>query len=267
MSRRIVAGIDVGTENTKAVILVDGEPCGAAEVKTVVPKSSASQALTDALAAASLKLEDVQYTIATGRGRSQVSFAAKTLTEITCASKGAVHTRGPGIRTVLDVGGQSCRVIHCTEEGKAAAFLWNDKCAAGIGRSLETFASLIGLDLAETARISLDTKQSPNISDFCAVYAQSEALDLVRSKVPPEQIVAGYYQAMASRIATLVNRQGLKNDVAIVGGVARNPGMVSIIQRLLGTDTLGQSASDPMFTVAFGAAIWADAEVGRTPKM
>ena len=42
----------------------------------------------------------------------------------------------------------------------------------------------------------------PKLTDFCPVYAQSEALGLIQSKVPPEQVIACYNAAIAKRIST-----------------------------------------------------------------
>src|SRR4030067_3612511 len=184
----IVAGVDIGAVSSKAVILLDGQPYSVSQVSTRTPKESAFKAINTALAKTHLELENIHYIVATGRGRMQVPFARKTITEIACGAAGAVHIWGPSVRTVLDAGGQSCKVIHCTEKGRATAFLWNDKCAAGIGRSIETFADLVQKKVTEIGNIALQSDQLPKLSDFCAVDAQSEALDLIRSKVPIEQI-------------------------------------------------------------------------------
>ena len=81
--------------------------------------------------------------------------------------------------------------------------------------------------------IALQSDKFPKLSDFCPVYAQSEALDLIRSKVPLEQVIAGYHHAMAKRISTLVARAGLKKDFVIIGGLAKNPGITGIVGKYL----------------------------------
>ncbi len=218
--------------------------------------SSASNA---ALAKTDLTLENIHYLVGTGRGRTQVPFARETISEIACGAAGAVHIWGPSVRTVLDAGGQSCKVIHCTEKGRATAFLWNDKCAAGIGRSMETFADLVQKEVTEIGNIALQSDQFPKLSDFCAVYAQSEALDFIRSKVPLEQVIAAYHYAMAKRISTLVARSGLKKDFVIIGGLARNPGIMDWLERILKVSRLAPKPEwDPGLTTALGAALFAD---------
>jgi predicted CoA-substrate-specific enzyme activase len=265
-ARVIVAGVDVGAVSSNVVILLDGQPYAVSQVATRTPKGSALKAMNAALAETSLPLEKIQYTVGTGCGRTQVPFAHKRISEIVCGAAGSVHIWGPSVRTVLDAGGQSCKVIHCTEKGRATTFLWNDKCAAGIGRSMESFADLAQKDLTEMGNIVLQSHQYPKLSDFCTVYAQSEALDLLRSKVPPEEVIAGYHRAMAKRISTLVARAGMKKDFVIIGGVAKNPGIVASLESDLKVSRLAPKPEwDPQVVVALGAALMADALHRRTP--
>ena len=256
----ITAGVDVGAVSSKAVILVDGQPYAVSRVATRAPKESALKAMDTALGKTGLTQEKIQYTVGTGCGRTQVPFAQKTISEIVCGATGAVHVWGPSVRTVLDAGGQSCKVIHCTERGRATNFLWNDKCAAGIGRSMEAFADLVKRELTEIGNIALQSEKFPKLSDFCSVYAQSEALDLVRSKVPTEELIAGYHRAMAKRISTLVARAGLKKEFVIIGGLAKNPGITDALERNLKVTRLAPKPEwDPQVIVAFGAALIANA--------
>jgi benzoyl-CoA reductase subunit A len=266
-AKGIVAGVDVGAVSSKAVILLDGQPYAVSLVTTRTPKEAAFKAINAALGKTDLTIEKIQYIVGTGRGRTQVPFARKTITEIACGAAGAVHLWGPSVRTVLDAGGQSCKVIHCTEKGRATAFLWNDKCAAGIGRSMETFADLAKKELTEIGDIALPSDTFPKLSDFCVVYAQSEALDLIRSNVPPEKVIAAYHDAMAKRIATLVARSGVKKDFVIIGGLAKNPGIIDRLESLLKVRRLAPKPEwDPALTTALGAALFADAFYRRQPS-
>lgn len=254
----IAAGIDSGAVSSKAVVLADGRPYAYSIVATGTPQESAFRAIDVALGKSGLEREAIHCLVATGRGRAQVPFAHKTVTEIACAAAGAVHIWGPSVRTVLDAGGQSCRVIHCTERGRATSFLWNDKCAAGIGRALETFAHLAQKQLSEMGEIALQASQPPKLGDFCAVYAQSEALDLLRSKTPFEQVAAGFHQAMARRISTLAARSGVNREFVIIGGLSRNQAIVNWIESNLNVSRLAPKPEwDPSLAVALGAALFA----------
>jgi len=258
-AKRIVAGIDVGAVSSKALVLLDGEPYAFSQVRTQRPGESAANALNAVSRRTGLMPENIHYTVATGRGRSQVTFARETVSEIACGAAGAVRIWGPSVRTVLDAGGESCKVIHCTEKGRATSFLWNDKCAAGIGRYMETFAGLVQKKVTEIGNIALQSEQFPKLSDFCPVYAQSEALDSIRSKVPLEQVIAAYHNAMAKRLSILVGRAGLKKDLVIIGGLARNPGIIHWLESILKVSNLAPKLEwDPAMTVALGAALFAE---------
>ena len=260
----IAAGVDIGAVSSKVVILLDGHLYASSQVKTLTPKESAFRAIDAVLAKTNLKLENIHSLVGTGCGRAQVPFAHKTVSEIACGAAGAVHIWGPSVRTVLDVGGQSCKVIHCTEKGRATAFLWNDKCAAGIGRSMESFADLIKKEVTEIGNIALQSDEFPKLSDFCSVYAQSEALDLMRNKVPLEQVIAAYHNAMAKRIGTLVARSGVRKDFVIVGGLAKNPGIINWLENILEVSRLAPKPEwDLALTAALGAALFADSSYRR----
>jgi predicted CoA-substrate-specific enzyme activase len=266
-AKAIVAGIDVGAVSSKAMILLDGQRYAVSQVTTRTPKESALKAIHAALGNTGLTLDRIQFIVGTGRGRTQVPFAHKRISEIACGAAGAVHLWGPTVSTVLDAGGQSCRVIHCTEKGRATSFLWNDKCAAGIGRSLETFARLVKKEVSEIGKLTFQSDPSPKLSDFCAVYAQSEALDLIRSKVPQEQVIAAYHYAMAKRISTLAARSGVKKDFVIIGGLAKNAGITDYLESILKIPRLPSKPGwDPSVTVALGAALLGNALFTRQPS-
>jgi activator of 2-hydroxyglutaryl-CoA dehydratase len=125
---------------------------------------------------------------------------------------------------------------------------------------MEAFADLVKKEVTEIGNIALQSDQFPKLSDFCVVYAQSEALDLIRSKVPLEQVIAAYQYAMAKRISTLVGRSGVKKDFVVIGGLAKNPGIMHWLESNLKVTRLAPKPEwDPAVTVALGAALFADA--------
>jgi len=125
---------------------------------------------------------------------------------------------------------------------------------------MESFADLVKKEVTEIGNIALQSDEFPKLSDFCSVYAQSEALDLVLNKVPVEQIIAAYHNAMATRISTLVARLGVKKDFVIIGGLSRNPGIINWLENILEVSRLAPKPEwDPTITAALGAAVFADA--------
>ena len=134
--------------SSEAVLLADGKLLSYNSIRTGSSSpDSAVRAFKGASEPLGLTLDDVAYTVGTGYGRVNVPFADRTITEIACHARGANAMAGPAVRTILDMGGQDCKVIRCDERGKVLNFIMNDKCAAGTGRGMEVIADvLVGAD-------------------------------------------------------------------------------------------------------------------------
>ena len=258
--RLITAGVDVGSVSSQAVVLTDGEIYCYANRRTGSDSPhSAVNALNWALEGTGLTLEQIRYTVGTGYGRVNVPFARRAITEIACHGRGANFMYGPTVRTVLDMGGQDCKAIRIDETGKVTNFLLNDKCAAGTGRGLEVFADLLGVSINDLGELSLKGEEEPPpVSSTCVVFAKSEASGLLREGWPKEKVLAAYTAAMAHRVASLLERIGVEPDFAITGGIAKNIGVVSRLEKQLKIKALTPKY-DTQIAGALGAALFAKA--------
>jgi benzoyl-CoA reductase subunit A len=252
----VVCGIDVGARTAKAVILVDGEIAAHSVVRTG-PESAAAAvaALERSLETTALRREDIEFTVATGYGRVVVPFAQRNVTEIACHARGNHHFF-PGVRTILDMGGQDCKAIRCDETGKVTNFLMNDKCAAGTGRALEVMASLLQVPLEDLGRLSLEASNGlAKISNTCVVFAKSEVLALARQGVPTRDILAALCDGVAERVKGLLRAVGVEEDFVISGGISKNVGVVRRVEQKLGTTS--HICFEPQVVGALGAALFA----------
>ena len=250
----IVAGCDVGSLTGKAVILEDGEILSYSIVPTTPkPERTARNAMDKALKKGNLSLDNIEYIVGTGYGRVKIPFANSELSELTCHGRGA-HSFVPSTRTIIDVGGQDCKVIKVDKNGKILDFTMNDKCAAGTGRFLEVMARTLELKLEELGPISLQSKNQAKITAQCSVFAETEVVSLMADGVDVADIVAGIHDAIASRIMSLVYRVGLEEDLTITGGVAKNLGVVAYLEKRMGVNAK-KFPVDPQIIGAFGAAL------------
>lgn len=254
----ITAGVDIGSVSSQAVILADGQLYAYASIRTGYNSPDSARLVMDrALDGTGMALNHILSIVGTGYGRVNVPFAHRTITEIACHARGANFAYGPTVRTVLDMGGQDCKVIRCDERGRVLNFLMNDKCAAGTGRGLEVIADLLAVPIEEIGLLSLQVEEEPPpVSSTCVVFARSEALALLRQGWPKSLVLAAYCAAMASRVALLIQRIGLEKDFAISGGIAKNPGIVVRLERILGVKALS-TGYDPQIIGALGAALLA----------
>ena len=86
----IVAGCDVGSLTSKAVVMKNGKIVGSHIIKSKPrPQDSADAAMTGALLAAGAGTDESEYCIGTGYGRDKILFAKEVRSEISCHGKGA----------------------------------------------------------------------------------------------------------------------------------------------------------------------------------
>ncbi|MHA1966299.1 MAG: benzoyl-CoA reductase, bzd-type, subunit Q [Candidatus Hodarchaeales archaeon] len=262
----ISAGVDVGSVSTQSVVMVDGKIFCYANMRTGSDSpDSANNSMNWALNGTGLPLEKIEYAVGTGYGRVNVPFAKRALTEIACHARGANFMYGPSIRTVLDMGGQDCKAIRCDHRGKVTAFLMNDKCAAGTGRGMEVFADLLQIHINDVGQMSLVDEEPEPVSSTCVVFAKSEAVALLRKGWTKDTVLAAYCGAMAHRVVTLLERLGVEDDFAITGGIAKNIGVVSRIEKELKV-TAPEPSIDPQLAGAIGGALFGKALVEKARK-
>jgi benzoyl-CoA reductase subunit A len=177
---------------------------------------------------------------------------------------------GSQIKTILDMGGQDCKVIRCDEKGKVQNFIMNDKCAAGTGRGMEVIADTLGVPIEEIGRRSFDIDEEPGaVSNVCTVFAKSEATGLLKGGWSVNRVLAAYCTAMAERVSGLIERIGIERELFITGGIAKNEGVVKRIERQLGVEAIrlpADSDFDPQIAGALGAALFAHALLKKEQK-
>ncbi len=253
----ITVGIDVGSVSSQAVIMADGKMLSYTNIRTGSNSpGSAVKVFKQVLKIAELSESRIDYCIGTGYGRVNVPMADRTITEIACHARGAHFIYGPEVRTVLDVGGQDIKVIHCDEKGRVVNFLMNDKCAAGTGRGMEVFADLLNIPITEIGERSFKIDKEPDaVSNTCVVYAKSEATMLLRKGWPPEKVLAAYCRAMAERIYSLMEKIGVIPEIAITGGMAKNRGVVERLIPMIEYTPL-KTEWNPQIAGAIGASLF-----------
>ena len=259
MSNVIVAGVDMGSTTTKALLLKGGEIVGTLIGPTDTnPTLAGKQVLDSLLSYNNYRLPLVKYIVATGYGRVSAPFADKIVTEISCHGRGA-YKLSPEIRTVIDIGGQDAKVVSLGEDGKIIDFVMNDKCASGTGRFLESIAQLVlHVPLEEMDELSLKSTKTCQISSTCTVFAQTEIVSLLASEERKEDIIAGLNRSIANRVVSMAGRVAIKPIAMITGGVAKNIGVKQALEKELNMEVVVPIDIDPQLVGALGAALIAD---------
>ena len=252
----LYAGIDSGSTSTD-VVIIDRDKNIIAQ--SILPTGAgaaagADRALDEALAQAGLSRSDINATVTTGYGRTAIKLGDQSITEITCHAKGA-YFLDPSVRTIIDIGGQDSKVIRLDENGNVTNFVMNDKCAAGTGRFLELMARTLELSLDDMSRLGLEWKEDVTISSMCTVFAESEVVSLIAENRTPADIIHGLNRSVATKTCALCRRVGGEENYMMTGGVSKNRGVVTEIEKILGVKL--HISDKAQLNGALGAALFA----------
>ncbi len=262
----IVAGCDLGSATGKVVIMDEDKVLSQSVVPAnFSPEMTAMEAMTEALALAGISsMEEIKYMVGTGYGRADVHFVDENLSEISCHAYG-VHWLNPRARTVIDVGGQDCKVISIDESGKVLDFAMNDKCAAGTGKFFEAMARALRCKLEELATLACQSNTPAAITRQCSVFAESEVVTLLNSGTNRTDIAAGIHISIAGRLHSMLNRVGIIPEIAFTGGCAKNEALRQALTKKIGL-SLTPLRMDPQLAGALGAALLARQRAGKAPE-
>jgi predicted CoA-substrate-specific enzyme activase len=153
------------------------------------------------------------------------------------------------------VGGQDSKAIRVDEKGQFEDFEMNDRCAAGTGRFLEVMAKTLGFNIEEFGDQALQAEHLVNISSTCTVFSESEVVSLITSGEDRRNIALGVHHAIVTRLAAMIGKVGLLEDVVFAGGVAKNPCISSLLQQKIGVKLF--IPKEPQIVGALGAALTA----------
>ena len=258
-------GIDIGSLNVKAVMLNGSGP----ELTTLMPAGDGSEliaklAMEELVRKGALNPSEI-YVVTTGVGVKSATFSQQQKAITTCLARG-VNRLFPSARMIIDMGAETSTILKINERGRVTDWAGQDKCAAGTGMFVQAMAKIMQISLEEMSEYSLRAKNKADITGTCAVFAESEVISHIH-RVPPtpkEDIIAGIHSSMVSRVMGLIKRLGVEKDVAVVGGVARNRGLIAILEKELGFKVL--VPENPEMTAALGAAVLAKESIDKGLK-
>ena len=256
-------GVDLGSTTAKAVVVDSAGTIVASSIVQMgaVSRKGMQRAVDRALADAGITEADLGGTFATGYGRRLVPGAMRTYTEITCHARGTA-AMVPGVRLVVDIGGQDSKAITVDDEGLVQEFAMNDRCASGTGRFYEVLARAVECEVEEIGDLAMRGTQDLEVSSMCATFAETEIVSLLAQDLPVEDIAASVHRAIAARTLALVAQVGRRTPVVMTGGVAQNRAAVHFLSEALDAEV--GVPEHPQLTGAYGAALLAMESAARS---
>jgi predicted CoA-substrate-specific enzyme activase len=157
--------------------------------------------------------------------------------EVIAQARGTYHFH-PGVRTIIDMGGEDAKLIQVGEEDGNLViqdFAMNTMCAAGTGSFLDQQAHRLGYTIEEFSRLALKSATPPRIAGRCSVFAKTDMIHLQQGATPDFEIIAGLCLAMARNLKSNISRgKIIQPPVAFQGGVAHNLGVRRAFRTIFG---------------------------------
>lgn len=251
-----VVGIDIGSLTAKAVVLEGGEIIASSLIKAgPCPSASAEDVLKRCLDEGEILSSSIECCCATGYGRLTIPFADFNMSEISCHGMGAFWSNN-NIRTIIDIGGQDCKVVVIDENGMVTDFIMNDKCAAGTGRTLEILSKTIGVPFELLGDRAAKSRRILPLTNKCSIFMEVEVMELMQRGKKTADIANALTSAIAKRVVSLAGSVEVADGICITGGVSKNKSVVRHIEKSLNTALLDLTI-DPQLAGAVGAAVFA----------
>ncbi len=257
-----VLGIDMGSAYSKGILMKDRRILNSYSCPSGGDlKVTAEKIKVELFSGAGCAVQKPLYTVATGFGAKNVSFADSFVSDVSCQARGVFHL-SPSVRTVVDVGDLYSKALRIDQNGNLLNFLLSGKCAGGSARALTVIAKVLQLKVESMGEVSLKSSKRVEFNTGCAVFAESEAVSRIAEGVAKEDLLAGLHRALAAQLNALAERLGIERDYALVGGAAHNIGLVKALAEINQFEIV--VPPEPHLTGALGAALIAT-EALETP--
>jgi predicted CoA-substrate-specific enzyme activase len=249
------AGIDVGAETTKVVVIEDD----LLRAFSAVPsgwdtQASLQRAFNEAVEKAGVNPEWITCIGATGMGGKNVALATVYATDSTCSARGALWLF-PSVRTVIDMGAEQSQAMALDNKGNILKYVRNDQCAAGAGAFITEMASVLGLSTTDLSHASRLSEKKLRINSTCTIFAESEVISLLNEGANKNDVARAVCDAIAGKAASLLQELKIEKDIIFIGGVAHNANIAGLLKDKIGLDVI--VPEEPRIITAIGAALTA----------
>jgi predicted CoA-substrate-specific enzyme activase len=249
-------GIDVGSVSTNLVVMDESDNI----IEKLYLRTSGQPIAAISLGIRKLsekfykkvKINGVGIT-GSGRQLASVIVGADIVKNEITAHAIAAQKKIPGVRTIIEIGGQDSKIIILKNE-VVNDFAMNTVCAAGTGSFLDRQAGRLGIPIEEFGSYALKSNSPVRIAGRCAVFAESDMIHKQQTGHRTEDIICGLCEALVRNyLNNLGKGKDIQEPIVFQGGVAANIGIVKAFEKALGKKVVIPEHHDVMG--AYGAAL------------
>jgi len=254
-------GIDAGSTTTKLVLLSED---GAILYKHYVSNGG------NPLPVVKAQLEQI-HGLCAGRveiaGSAVTGYGEELMREAFGVDFGLVETLAhftaarhfdPDVDFIIDIGGQDIKCFTIRDGGVDDVIL-NEACSSGCGSFIQTFATGLGYEIDEFARLALFAENPVDLGTRCTVFMNSSVKQAQKDGCTVGDISAGLAISVIKNALYKVIRarsaDALGSHIVVQGGTFLNDAVLRSFEQELGRDVVRLSISELMG--AYGSALYA----------
>jgi len=237
-------GIDVGSTYTKYCVMRDNAVQSLVMERTPIRQREFFDKKVHELRERFHNAEIVSC----GYGRQNVQ-AVKIINELTALARGSYYATQRNC-IVLDIGGQDTKIIK-QQNGQLIGFFLNDKCAAGSGMFLLNVINMLNANF-DTVALEKTGNGIIHLSSTCAVFAQSEIVELIAGNVGEKEIIEAVVRQIFMKAKMLLKKME-KGSVLLSGGISQIKGVEDFASSILGVECV--TVENGSYLAAMGCAI------------
>ncbi|MBW2999274.1 2-hydroxyglutaryl-CoA dehydratase [Candidatus Woesearchaeota archaeon] len=231
-NKEVYLGIDCGSVTTKAVLLDKKKNLISFSYrKNKDVLTSIRECFDD------IKLENFKVLGCgvTGSGRNFIKIilsADIAQTEILAHTIAALE-HYPDVRTILDIGGEDCKLITI-DDGIFSNFSMNSICAAGTGSVIENISERLDVKIEDFGDLALQSKKELNLPGKCGIFLSSAVVSRKNLGYDKSDILMGVCKALIRNYLTVCGKNiKLNPPFVFQGGVSLNKAVVKALEEEL----------------------------------
>jgi predicted CoA-substrate-specific enzyme activase len=220
------------------------------------PSEVAEQTYDEALTLINLNRNDVARIWASGSSGKHVKFTNRYIPDAVADAYG-VLLKVRTARTVIDIGAEEFQLIKIRTDGKVLDVVLSEPSTVGIGTFCDKIDHVLNMSTAEMSESSKKSTGTFFKNGKYAVFGEAQVISLIHQNVTKSDIARAVYDSIADQVILAARDIGLEDDIAIMGGMAKNSGFVVALKQAIGKDI--KEPHNPEFVGAFGTAVAAAA--------
>ena len=174
----------------------------------------------------------------------------------TMAHQTASNVILPGVRFILDIGGQDMKCMKI-KDGVITDVLLNEACSSGCGSFIETFAAALGMTAEQFAKKGLESKAPVDLGSRCTVFMNSRVKQAQKEGATVGDISAGLaYSVVKNALFKVIKMRDFSemgDKVIVQGGTFLNESVLRAFEIVTGREVVRPAQAGLMG--AYGCAI------------